>query len=721
MLRPCSAALAAVSILSLVGCGSSKTNVQHLDPATWCDHVAGGPSGTQDVAIDLSAAHAGVRFFGAELDGGSADVALANALDAPDALTDGGIASALNAYKAPLMQVCVMPANDTPIGPVQVQMQGAVAVIHPGTGDVVIPSIAAAVAIDLRDLPNREDLEPVLEAAVAPALAGKNSRGTWSVQDDIGLPPELPAFAGFYGTQLEGMLPTALEGTAAHDLPLAVITGPRMAYPAAELAADLRLATKAWIIGEDVRTAVAESCWQGVGDQGIAYRCRELKSGGNRWADAIPADFPTSKLDSALQQLPSLGIPGGVPSDLGNDRPAFATLSPAGRPETSTNRLGDARAALLTAHGAARLFYPYFATVGDTIDARLVETLGSLGATPDRATTLAALQRFSEALVDGQAFAGDGQNPSTAKLPLVLEQVNAEPVVRASGDANVHPGDRITVVDGTPFADWYAAQAPTISASTEAFRLQRAFDRLISRSSATLTLVDVNGVARDVTVAAQADSVYQATRKGAMAASGIIPGTNYYYLNADGSKLDTAQTLNTQLQAAATADGLVLDVRGVPAVDSYLIAGAVLTPAFTKPLFRLPIWHGREAFERVDVQDVQNPDQGVFGKKVVVLAGPSTVSYGEVVADTIRDASSPVRVKLVGRNTAGTAGNPSGIKLPGGFNFGFTSIEMLHADGKTVFEGVGLAPDVTAAPTQQDLASGVDTELAAGVATLDAM
>ena len=723
MFRIRTVALALLSSLSLMACGSDTPDVKPLDPATWCDNLEAGPSGTGDLALDLSAAHAGVRFFGAELDGGSADVALADALDAPNALSSSGIGAALAAYKAPLVNVCVLPANDAPIPAARVEMQGAVAVIHPGTGDVTVPGNAAAVAIDLRDLPNRPELEPVLEAVTANVLTAEDLRSQLLVVVNSGLPAELTDYTGIYFKNFGSLLPAPLPGTASHALPLAVITGPRMAPLAAELAVDLRLSNKAWLIGSDVRAAAAESCWAGVGSEGIAYRCRELSSGTTRWADAIPADYPLSQLDAKLKELPSLGVPQPISNGLPNDRPFLAALDPLSRPEPATLRLGDARAALLTVQGAARLFSPAVLDGGEALDLGLTPALEALGAAPDRAGTLNALRGLDAALDDGQAFAEDTQDTGTDKLPLVLEQVGAEPVVRASGDANVHPGDRIAAIDGTPFDTWYQARKPLLSAATEAFRLQRALDLLVRQSSAVLSLVDPAGTARDVTVAAQPDAVFQATRKGALRASGILPGTNVYYLDADGLRLDTADTLATLTQAAMSADGLILDLRGNPTVSPYDLAKVLVTHNFSSPLFRIPLWQGQEGLSFTDLQQSYSPNRQVFDKKVVLLVGPSTVGPAEITASTIRDAVEadlPLRVKTVGRQTTGTSGTVSVLRLPGGFTFGFTGMQTLHADG-TAVASPGIVPDVESEPTQQDLADGIDTELNAALNTLSAM
>src|SRR5881397_2239222 len=106
----------------------------------WCDRATGGPPGSI-VAVDLSAAHAGVRFFGVQTKYSIADQALANAVDNPGALSTAGL-SALQAYSESLAGVCVAPANANSLGPAQVSTFGTIVLIRPGIGSVQIPSNA---------------------------------------------------------------------------------------------------------------------------------------------------------------------------------------------------------------------------------------------------------------------------------------------------------------------------------------------------------------------------------------------------------------------------------------------------------------------------------------------------------------------------------------------------------------------------------------------------
>jgi C-terminal processing protease CtpA/Prc len=671
--------------------------------------------------VDLAAAHGGIRFFGAELDGGSADVALADALDAPDALTEAGIAPALTAYAGALTQVCEKPADDRPIPASSVEMRGAVAILHPGTGSVAIPADAAAVAVDLRGLPNRPGLLPLLEASVLPLFTGSTFQGQEVVVEDTGLPAELQDYAGIYGVSSGALLRPTLEFTGSANLPVAILTDAAMGSDASEFAATMRLLRRAFIFGADVRMAVAESCWQGVGAQGVAYRCKELSSGATRWPDLIPADAKAAELDSAIAGLPGRGGVPELPAGLPSDRPFLQVL--AKRAETTTQRLGDARAALITAHAAATWFNPLAPEGEDARNAGLIAALDGLGSSaPDRDTLLAALRTYSGALDDGQAFATDEQAAAqTQRLPLVLEQVNGEPVVRVSGDANVHAGDRITAINGQDFATWYQTLAPQLSASTEPHRLERAFERLLDQAGATLTVDNPTDGTRDVTVAGQPVADVSALRKASLRPSGMLAGTTTYYLNADGALLKDTATLDAQIKEAQAADALIVDARGRLGVSPYDLAQRLLPSAFKTPLFHIPVWQGGYVSLIADAQTSVPPGATPFKKKIAILVGPSTVSDAEVFAASLEGSSTYAgRIILVGQDTAGIGGNVTALKLPGGFDFGFTGMEMRLVNGDP-FQGIGMAPEVTAAPTQADLASGVDTELEAAKTALAGM
>src|SRR5205814_1233544 len=119
----------------------------------WCNRIVAGPPGDRDFVVDLSAAHAGVRFFGVQRAYSVADQALAAALEPDEALASRW-RDAVADYAERLDSVCALRAETQDLPAARVEMNADVAVIHPGTGPVALTAGTKAVVIDLRHLPD---------------------------------------------------------------------------------------------------------------------------------------------------------------------------------------------------------------------------------------------------------------------------------------------------------------------------------------------------------------------------------------------------------------------------------------------------------------------------------------------------------------------------------------------------------------------------------------
>jgi hypothetical protein len=415
----------------------SASGVPAIAEDAWCSRVAGGPSGTRELAVDLSAAHAAARFFGPALRASDVDRALVDALDPPDALLGSGT-NALAAYSESLDSVCLVATDNRGLGPARVQMIGRVALIRPGIGPVVLPPDALAVAVDLRHLPNRDDVRAAIDAALAPALHMPPAPWQRRVREHQGLTPTGPSVAAASSVYRNSVKLLPAPVVPAHgpvDRPLAFLTGGPMPPEAVEVAAALRRQRRAWIIGEELSIAVAETRWQGVGQGaagpiaksgqdnpgrrrslgkwGIAYRAMDLMDGGMRWPDQIAADIATVDPVAELATLPDRGVPPAIVT-VPDNRSRIQVYDGADGHSFSRG-LGALRAALLTAHGALRLFFPYFDDVGDGIDARLLEGLDAAGDLPpaDFYVVWRALSRFAEVLHDSHVNISPGSFPVT--------------------------------------------------------------------------------------------------------------------------------------------------------------------------------------------------------------------------------------------------------------------------------------------------------------------
>ena len=711
--------------LFLIACGDDSTPPMkgppppYTAPSTdWCQRIHGGPSGAQDPALDLSDANAGIRFFGVEKSLKTVDLALQAALEMKRPIVE-----ALPQYAQALQGACVVAPDDRPLPAAGVDRLGDVAIVHPGSGPIELPPSIDGVAIDLRDLPAAPGLRAALEAAVSPALATPIPRPPRTVRKRDGMNDEVLApTTNVYTNMAEDLTddpPIPAAGT--RDFPIALLTSPTLAPEAAEFAATLRMAGRVWLEGEDVLASVAESRWNGIGASGVAWRDHDLGGMAARWPDVIPADDHLADATYDLDILPTRGRPHAIGPTAGADaRPAVLAV-PAQLAQVNGNMTrGAIRADLVICHGAVRRFWGYlgYSAMPADLDARLLETLTSVDdpMITTRNERVYLLRRFGEALHDGHNFIGG--DVGSGYFAVKVDQVNGQPVVRRSATPGVNPGDTITSIGGMPIADWYAREFMRTSAATQGYQFDLATRYLLELGGPTdFGLRDPAGADRVVTVQPQSVTVQQG-----LGFSPILRPSGYlndlgaptiYYFNMASEVLSDINTAHTQLAAASTATGLVVDMRGYPGIDHYDIAARLNTAQFHTPHFHWPTYDGIDRMTFTDELDPLDAS-GQYTGPIVLLVSPITVSAAENFSIMLVDAQ---RVTVIGRTSAGTNGNITGVMLPGSASFSFTGMEIRHADG-SAFEGIGIVPSMTVAPTVADIASGNDPELAAAITAL---
>jgi C-terminal processing protease CtpA/Prc len=102
-----------------------------------------------------------------------------------------------------------------------------------------------------------------------------------------------------------------------------------------------------------------------------------------------------------------------------------------------------------------------------------------------------------------------------------------------------------------------------------------------------------------------------------------------------------------------------------------------------------------------------------YTKPIVLLIGP-VQSEAEVVPITVRNRR---RGTLVGTATAGTTGFENSVALPGGGRFTFSTARTVNPDG-SLYNHVGVLPDIVVVPTIEGIRAGRDEGLDAGLAAL---
>lgn len=699
------------------------TQVPAAPSSNWCDRLPEGAPPIQSTLLNWSALHAQVRFFGPVSEYRAADQALATALGSEQAWNGSDASVYTNAL--PGVACPGTAATELPtLAPAEVKMVGTVAIVVPGTGEVTLPQETQAVLVDLRNLPWVPGLREAIAAAVAPALATPVQALGAKVRLHNGMVDEMFSAQNVYTMIVKRINPPDWGAEGATDLPMAMLTSATMAPDAVEAALTFRIAKRAWIVGEDLRVEVAESRFRALGKVGVAYRFRDLVlADGSRLPDMLEADersatpecFAETILEKGALEDPALGEA---------LRPTIVKIAPFDAQEPKVTPLGDTRAALIIAHGAARLFYPYFDTVGDMIDERLLETTQALPDSPMASDRVRSLRRFGNALIDGHNFVRNPESGITGFFGVMIEDINGAPVVRRSMAPGVSPGDTITSIGGVSASEFMATEMALSGGATPGYNFDIAARQMLYMTGPTeYGLKDSNGVEKTVMVDplpfADVENVWVASDRPAGFLSDL-GASNLYYINMHSSVLSSMSAFNAALTEAAGANGLVVDMRGYPGIDHYAAARRLIQKNFSSPLFRVPVFTGpdkREVVEsNVSLTPLSNPS---FAEPIVLLVGHHTVSAAENFSTMLVDAG---RVTVIGRQSAGTNGNITGVQLPGLYALSFTGMEVLHANAeKSVFHGVGIVPDMEVPLSPSDFAAGDDPELNAAIAYLQTL
>lgn len=680
--------------------------------ADLCDRVQAGPASYDDPRISLSAAHATVRLFGAQEDFVSVDSALVDAIEA------GGLEVPDMAGYAAALDLCLLPGEDG-LGEARVSTFGDLAWIDPGTGEVALPEGVTGVVIDLRGLPADPELGAALAGAAGLALATDVPGLDEQIRRWNGFVDQLFSRSNVYKTTVTERSRDDITALGAVDLPLVLVTDSRLAPEAAALAATLASAGRAWIVGEDVMTEVAELTWSGMDAEGLMIPTRRLQGDDGCLADTVPALLRTDAPEDALQgvDLSSWSPPEPLTGEC--TRAALPARAPWGEDlpaEYSSEATFEA--GLIVAHGVLRRFFPYFDTVGDEIDERLLSLFEIMPL--NRGGQVVQIGTLGEALHDGHVFFGDyAGTDAEGYLPVYCDHIDGRPVVVESAISQFVPGDTITAIDGEPIEEVYARWRTYHGAATEGYATDLAGRELqYMDGTTTYTVEDPDGVEREEVVDPQpVDLLYELSYTLHTRPNGRLDDLDapeIAYLNmsdAVTTDLDEAEAI---IADAATADGLVVDMRGYPGIDHYEIASLLHSTDFGSPIFNTHLWSGADSM-RVDQEqyDLSAADDPYTGP-LVLLTSPVTVSAAENFGMMLVDLPN---LTIVGRNSAGTNGNITGMRLPGSFYLTFTGMEVLFPDGST-FHGVGLVPDVEVGPTAADYRDGTDPELEAAIAVI---
>lgn len=219
------------------------------------------------------------------------------------------------------------------------------------------------------------------------------------------------------------------------------------------------------------------------------------------------------------------------------------------------------------------------------------------------------------------------------------------------------------------------------------------------------------GVAAGYLVSAQGSSV------GGRVLWGLLDeGIGYIHLATFGQE-GIGEAVDRALAALGPLSGLVVDVRhngGGSDTHSTAAAARFVRQRRHYRTHRYKAGPGHDDFAPEVRSYVEPAGDESFHGPIVVLQNRRTFSAAEgfILAMRVRPD-----VTFVGDHTGGGAGNPIPRELPNGWVVKVSRWQAWAADG-TVYEGTGLAPDVSVGAPEPELLNGRDAILEGAVALL---
>lgn len=367
-------------------------------------------------------------------------------------------------------------------------------------------------------------------------------------------------------------------------------------------------------------------------------------------------------------------------------------------------------AAAITAWNVLRHFHPYGPDLGVDWDAALDRAVAGALSAPDQAALVDVLWDLLGDVPDGHGWVAHPiATPRACGLALRWVRVGDALVVTHSVEPDVVAGDVVVAVDDQPTAEALAAARRHVSGSSQ-FRDAFAAVRLATRTCGSVSALRLQrgGARVDVSVRHQ----------GGEPATFDHPGIEW---TPDGiAVVDLNEVAWTELEPAlpelAGATGLVFDLREYPAAgDARLLDHLLVAPDETRGWLQVPrITRPGEIAGWERHAWGLRPREPHLAAPTVFLTSPLAISAAESVLGLVRVHHLGT---LVGEPTAGTNGNATGARLPGGYRMQFTGMRVVQPDG-TPLHLVGIAPDVPVAPTRAGLVAGRDEVRDAAIAWL---
>jgi hypothetical protein len=345
------------------------------------------------------------------------------------------------------------------------------------------------------------------------------------------------------------------------------------------------------------------------------------------------------------------------------------------------------------------------------------------------------LRRFVALLGDGQAelIPPAGIAARLARPPIALRSIERRPFIvdyAANDEMRIARPARlaeIVAVQGIPAEQWIRDSIlPEISGATEASRWERAVARMLegeTGSALYLLLRLPGGEQRGASLTRSVSLSARWPLEPAALEVDTLPGGAMWVRVTSLADAGVVAAFDRALGDAPRLTGLVLDLREAAgtgsgrengyAILARLIDRPTLTSRWRTPQYR-PAYRGADAPDSsgawlVAPSDTIHPRQGRarFTGPVAILASPRTGGAAEDLLVAFRSSS---RGPVIGETSAGSAGQTLLLPLHRGWQLRVTVTRDAFPDG-TEFARTGIAPELPAAVSVQDVLAGRDAAL----------
>jgi carboxyl-terminal processing protease len=367
-----------------------------------------------------------------------------------------------------------------------------------------------------------------------------------------------------------------------------------------------------------------------------------------------------------------------------------------------------------------------------TIDDAYARFLNVIAAGADRRTFDLAAMRFMASLGNTHTGFGDAWLHGQYVTGISLRRFDdGRWYVLQSARPDVPRGARVTTIDGAPpDAFFERTTLPYVGFSSPRMRMEAAYQEDLLPDHFTIALSDGRTVVirRDIPRASAPQPPLDVTSR--TLDHGAV---GYIRIPSFGEAKYEEAAINA-VHAMHSAKTLIIDVRGNGGGNTPIkLLGALMDEpfAFWRSVYRVSYalpdarvamaqhdsaFYTRQAFVPYsDVtgtfvtkpSDIVRPDAGAYTGKVVILTDRRCASACE---DFVAPFHENHRALIVGDTTYGSSGQPYYEQFDNGMWFRVQVQRVQWPDG-SLFEGVGVPPDVRAVEPPSDLTSGQDSVL----------